>query len=288
MRGLHEYLGEARLLLNALDVESHSPGSVPTYVPLQALFATMAMINHEIDFNADTVIILRSPNTSFAPWSPDGVRGNTIAHVDDSVVDEPAVADADQETSSQTAPVAKGPSQTTPVDSGIKEEEIRYSVSRRHLISVSPMFKRMLSEMNWKEGIRDEDDGLHHVPTKDWDSQALLHVLQVIHHRNREVPRIVSLEMLAKIAVLIDFYECAEAMESFTERWTEHLLVTSPVPSYFCRDLLLWMCIAWVLKLPREFALTTTVAIRADDQKLPTLGLPIMICIGELAYPYVL
>jgi hypothetical protein len=31
--------------------------------------------------------------------------------------------------------------------------------------------------------------------------------------------------MLAKIAVWIDLYDCAEALESFTERWIEYLRV---------------------------------------------------------------
>jgi hypothetical protein len=138
----------------------------------------------------------------------------------------------------------------------------------------------MTSGTDWKEGYRDENDGLYHVPARDWDSEALLYVLQILHLRYGQVPRTIPLEMLAKIAVLIDFYDCAEALESFTERWIEYLRVAAPVPSYFCRDLMLWMCIAWVLKLPQELVQATTVAIRRDDQELSTLGLPIMICVG--------
>ena len=142
----------------------------------------------------------------------------------------------------------------------------------------------MLSGGKWKEGVPNEEDGLFHINVDDWDGEAILLLLNVIHHRNRQVPRTISLEMLAKIAVLIDYYDCGEAVELCTERWVEDLKLTSPVPSEYCRDLMLWMCVAWVLKLPEEFTQTTAVAIRREDQELSTLGLPLMSCVGELQH----
>jgi hypothetical protein len=274
----------------------------------------MPRVDYKIDAKADTVVILKNPNASFAPWSlaEAGEHTTAFAHestvnestvnestvnestvnestvnestvnestVNESTVNESASGDTDQEASIQVAIIANDASESNPTDT--EGDEIWYYVSRRHLVSAAPTFERMLSETNWTEGIRNENDGLYHVPAEDWDSEALLYVLQVLHLRNGQVPRTVSLEMLAKIAVLIDFYQCAEALESFTERWVEHLQVTTPVPSYFCRNLMLWMCIAWVLRLPQEFVQTTTVSIRRDDQELPTLGLPITICVGK-------
>lgn len=243
------------------------PSTIPS-TSVYTLSATMVVVSHRIDANADTVIILKHPNGSFATWNLTEVGGD-VAAIAEETTGESAVGDPGTE------------ALTHPVTYDIEEDEIWYYVSRRHLTSASPTFERMLSGMNWKEGIRDENDGLYHVTTMDWDSEALLYVFQILHHCNRQVPRTISLEMLAKIAVLIDFYKCAEALESFTERWVEHLQIASPVPSYFCRDTMIWMCIAWVLRLPQEFAQTTTVAIRRDDQELPTLGLPITICVGE-------
>jgi hypothetical protein len=239
----------------------------------------MPRSSYKIDARADTAIILKNPNASFAPWNIAEFDGDTAAFAHESTVRESTFGDADQGASTAIAIVADSASESNPTDT--EGDEIWYYVSRRHLISASPTFERMLSGTNWKEGVRNENDGLYHVPAEDWDDEALLCVLRVLHLRNGQVPRTVSLEMLAKIAVLVDFYKCAEALESFTERWVERLRVATPVPSYFCRDLMLWMCVAWVLRLPQEFVQTTTVAIRRDDQELPTLGLPITICVGR-------
>jgi hypothetical protein len=239
----------------------------------------MPRSSNKIDPKADTVIVLRNPNTSFAPWTLAEVGGDTTKSAHESIVDNSTPGDDEQGAPIEVAIVADDTIESNPANTD--EDEVWYYVSRRHLVSASPTLDRMLSGTGWKEGIRDENDGLYHVPADDWDSEALLCVLQILHLRNSQVPRKMSLEMLAKIAVLIDFYNCAEALEPFTEKWIEHLRVTTPVPSYFCRDLMLWMCTAWVLKLPQEFAQTTTVAIRRDDQELPTLGLPIAVCVGR-------
>lgn len=237
----------------------------------------MPKSSYKIDTRADTVIILKNPNTSFAPWNLAEVDEDTTNFANKSTVNDSTSGDADKGASSETT-VADDTRESDPANT--EEAEVSYYVSRRHLVSASSTLDRMISGIDWKEGNLDENDGLYHVPAQDWDSEALLYVLQILHLRNGQVPRTIPLEMLAKIAVLIDFYDCAEALESFTERWIEYLRATAPVPSYFCRDLMLWMCIAWVLKLPQEFVQATTVAIRRDDQELSTLGLPIMICVG--------
>jgi hypothetical protein len=161
------------------------------------------------------------------------------------------------------------------------EDEIHYHVSSRHLRLASPRFDTMLTKDKWAEGVPNKNDGRYHISAEDWDVEAFLLLLNVLHHRNRQVPRSLSLEMLAKIAVLIDYYECAEAVELCTERWTEHIRNASPVPSVFCRDLMLWMCIAWVLRMPDEFTQTTAIAFKQIDRGLSTLGLPITSCVGE-------
>jgi hypothetical protein len=225
---------------------------------------------HKIDPNADAVLVLKKPNTNFACWNLGEVEEDAIVSVE-----IPAGEGFSTETSRQAASSA-----TTSCD----KDEIHYLVSSRHLVLVSPVFRSMLSGQNWNEGVQNELDGLYHVNAEDWDAEALLILLDVLHHRNRRVPRTVSLEMLTKLVVLVDYYECPEALESFTGRWTEHLKASSPVPSYFCRDLMLWMCVARVLELPDEFAQTTTVAIRREGNEFSALGLPIVECVGESAH----
>lgn len=188
------------------------------------------VVVHEIDPNADTVVILVNPNASFAPWSHREVENDATT---------PAEGCADMSVFDQaTSPAASSCGQYL-ADHSPWEEEVHYKVSSRHLTLASPRFEGMLSGGRWKEGVRNEVDGLYHVTVEDWDMEALLVLLNILHHRNRRVPRTISLELLAKLVVLIDYYECAEALELFTERWVGDLRVTSPVPSHICRDLLL-------------------------------------------------
>ncbi|KAK3208892.1 hypothetical protein GRF29_69g21024 [Pseudopithomyces chartarum] len=205
------------------------------------------------------------------------------AAVEEAAVEEAAVEEAAVEEAAVEEPtVEELAAEPSVSETFVDEEAIHYHVSAQHLSLASTRFEGMLSGRNWKEGVPDKIDGLYHISAEDWDADALLILLNVVHHRNRQVPRSVSLEMLAKITVLIDYYDCAEAVELCTERWVDQLKRTSPVPSRFCRNLMLWMCIAWVLKLPHEFRKTTIIAINRKEQELSTLGLPIMGCIDKI------
>lgn len=207
---------------------------------------------YRIDPAADTVIVLTNPLVEFAVWDPQEAEVNT---------EEP-----DGSTDDQGEPMA---------------EEILYFVSSRHLALASSWFAKVFDGDNWKESLRDETDGLFHVNMEGWDVQALLYILNILHHRNRGVPRQITLEMFAKVAVLVDYYECVEATEMYAERWTEYLENVSPIPETFDRNLMLWLCIAWVFKLPDKFRRTTEVAIKRADQELKTLGLPVTRCAGK-------
>lgn len=81
--------------------------------------------------------------------------------------------------------------------------------------------------------------------------------------------------MLAKIAILIDDFQCEEALEHYTKLWIETLRTTTPVPITYCRDLVLWMLIGWVFCIPEEFTKCTAVAIRQCKGSVDTLELPI-------------
>ena len=248
----------------------------------------MAKTVHEIDPDADTIIILKNPLTSFAVWSPDEVEGHAKVPDPNSTtpfwgtnVEEPAIEVTDTGSSCQTVPTPETTVGLGLSENSTDEEEIQYYVSSQHLKLASPKFKSMLSGGKWKEGIPHEADGRYHILVEDWDAEALLLLMNILHHRNRRVPRSLSLEMLAKVVVLIDYYQCTEATELYTERWVDHLKAASPPPLDLCRDLILWLCISWVLKLPHEFTQTTAVAMRRRDREMPTLGLPITGCVGK-------
>lgn len=166
--------------------------------------------------------------------------------------------------------------------------EIRFLVSSRHLALASGYFKSCLSQEGWKEGQPSEADGMYHLNAADWDPDAMEILLNILHLRNRKVPRKMNLEMLAKMAVLIDYYRCAEAVELYTSMWVEKAKISSPIPCVYTRNLVLWMWIAWTFKLPDQFKTTTKVVI--EQSKMPTvhaMDIPIpQVIIGNVPTSY--
>lgn len=155
-----------------------------------------------------------------------------------------------------------------------EEESTHYHVSSRHLMLASPVFKRALNKDGFTESVRNEIDGFFHVQASDWDPEAFLIVLQILHGRNKQVPRKVSLDMLAKIAILEDYYTFGESLDIFTEMWIQELMKVS-IPKVYCRDLVLWIWVAWLFDKDQQFKQATTVAIKQSTEALRTLHLPI-------------
>ena len=270
----------------------------------------MAPIVHIIDPDPDTVIVLKNPCTIFALWTPEqghyldrwiGVGSSkskkdkkkakkaskaprpppsppppellSPERLEDSsmfALDDGSTAPA--EASSATQPT---PPPIAPEEPGEPEEEsIHYHVSSRHLMLASSTFKRMLAQDGFAESVRNEVDGLYHIVAHDWDPEAFLIVLRIVHGRNKQVPREVTLEMLAKIAVLEDYYNFEESLDVFTEVWVQSLTKTS-IPTIYCRDLVLWVWVAWIFDVEQQFTQATDTVIRQSTESFQTLELPI-------------
>lgn len=54
--------------------------------------------------------------------------------------------------------------------------------------------------------------------------------------------------MLAKIAVIADYYECREALYFLTDMWIKN--VEEKIPTAVSRNLILWLWIAWFFSTP--------------------------------------
>ncbi|KXX78120.1 hypothetical protein MMYC01_205084, partial [Madurella mycetomatis] len=149
---------------------------------------------------------------------------------------------------------------------------VTFLVSSRHLTLASPVLKAALTG-GWKEGAVDEASSLREISTEEWDVEAMAIVMSIIHHRWPNVPRIVSLELLAKIAVIVDYYQTHETVQVMSEPWIEH--AQKSLPRSYGRKILLWMCISWVFKNPTIFEHVTAVAIKHCPGNMESLQLPI-------------
>ena len=185
--------------------------------------------------SSDTVITLNNPNAPFAVWDEpdDFTKTHNLAN------------------DSSNAPIT-------------------YHVFSGSLTQASPVFKAALTG-GWEEGSETKDGG-YNISTDSWDSEAMRIVLSAIHNRTRDIPRRVSLELLCKIAVLVDYYELHSALHFFACLWIDLLRLS--LPTVYDRNLILWILASSTFGSDLHKALTH-VAIEHSTGKIRTLGLPI-------------
>lgn len=259
---------------------------------------------HEIDPNGDTILILRK--TSSLLSAATGLSGSPSAA--NSVVDlaasetapepeiqpepevepEPQVelepetgADVETEVGAEpeTSPSITQEDDGRPEDDEVHQDSLytivaRFRVSSAHLILASSYFKAALNG-SWAEAAPASTDCPRHIYTDDWNEEALLIVMNVIHCRNRSVPRDVDLEMLTDIAVVVDYYKCYEAMDLFVDIWFSRLRSQLPAAIGTGRSLSSWLFISWVFRDDRTFKNATKEASRCATGPIHTWGLPI-------------
>ncbi|KAF2017796.1 hypothetical protein BU24DRAFT_449394, partial [Aaosphaeria arxii CBS 175.79] len=269
----------------------------------------MPIIKHEIDPLADTVITLHNPGAPFALWkeSLDGLADDEdLSDVEEDTksavpsvnemmtkhsileyeyeMKESTIRSSDGGSEATAAPIADNgvPASSAVLDSestveGEMGNEVQYFVSSRHLMLVSPWFRRRFTSDTFSESKPSALDGRYHYSASDWDEEALLILLNIIHLRTRKVPASISLEMFAKIAVIADYYELEDeqALDRNVKDWTANIWANSYFPKIYCRDLVLWICISRIFCLREQFEQATAVAIKASWGWIQDLGLPI-------------
>ena len=210
-------------------------------------------------------------------------------------VEEPATEEALESTTENNSPAAEYPS---PKEDYLVEEpvvnekahgessydtwgpKVRIQVSSSHLRLASPYFKRMFRS-GWLEGDTLRIQRRVEIRLRNGeDPDALLIILNIIHGHTRSVPRVVDLTMLTKIAVLVDFYECYEAVEIFSNMWIDSLEGDSP--QSISTKLTQWIWVTWVFNKTHQFKAATQIARRQSKGSIETDGLPIpQIVLGQ-------
>ncbi|KAF2710592.1 hypothetical protein K504DRAFT_490682, partial [Pleomassaria siparia CBS 279.74] len=228
---------------------------------------------HKIVSNVDTIITLKNPCLNFAVWElPE--KPKTVAS---------GVVGAGKDGSKPESDIPRKPDEDGLRNddhkrselTNVEEEGIHFHVCSGNLMSASSRFNTMLKRNGWSESTRNGDDNLFYLSAEDWDEQAFIILMNIFHLKNREIPRKLSLEMLAKVGVLVDYYDCAESTEHFTNIWIAKLRATVSIPTTYCRELVLWMWVAWIFKLSDEFERATHGAIIHCTDSVRDLGLPI-------------
>lgn len=144
--------------------------------------------------------------------------------------------------------------------------DVHMRVSSKHLILASPTFRSMLGP-NFEEGQRLRIEGSTDIALGDDDPDAFEILLNIIHGLTRRVPRNVSLDMLTKLAVLVNYYQMHEVVELFSDTWI-NTLVREGLPQSYSTEAIKWLLIAWVFHKPMEFQAVSRVIELGCDETL--------------------
>ncbi|KAI6754722.1 hypothetical protein HG530_012474 [Fusarium avenaceum] len=224
---------------------------------------------HSIDPDGDTLLILQHSDAPFAVCSTDELWPNALPQHQSTNTKEGEKSIVSRE------PTDGGDDVLSDTPSLVKDEpepkHTRYKLCSHILRRACSYFARLMSS-KWQEA--ESEKGFQWtIKATDWDDEAVTILMNILHHRTRAVPRAVSLEMLAKISILVDYYGCHEVVELWVEIWMAKL---GPVASeYYSRDLLLRLTVATVFSDNESFNILTKIAIRRSRGPIHTLGLPI-------------
>jgi hypothetical protein len=212
---------------------------------------------HEIDPNGDTLFILRKPNAPFAVDSSfrEWARAMPEYWTAQMQQKEGRLRDF----ALLTAPTANS------------NPEIHMRLSSKHLSLASEYFRKLMTS-DWIE-TKAENGYSYTITAEEWDKEALLLLMNIIHGQTQKVALEVDLVVLAKIATLVDYYKCHKAVHFFATIWINQL--GTPLPSSYERDLLLRLFVSYVFSDERAFQKLTKTIIYESRGPIHTLGLAI-------------
>ncbi|KAK4202944.1 hypothetical protein QBC40DRAFT_337975 [Triangularia verruculosa] len=205
-------------------------------------FAGLASL-YEVDPDADALVTVPPQTQQFAPWEETTAQSQTR-----------------ETTSTKAAPPASRPG-------------LRIKVSSKHLSFASKIFKSKLKYAGPKSKQSDGRIHLQLAPEEQFDSKAVVIVLNALHGKGSKVPKQVDLDTLAQIALFVDKFQLFDAVEVYGERWISRLEDT--IPDAYNRDLILWLYISYVFRNAEVLRAATKTAIVGSDGPIKTLGLPI-------------
>ncbi|KAF5598094.1 hypothetical protein FPANT_3858 [Fusarium pseudoanthophilum] len=126
---------------------------------------------------------------------------------------------------------------------------VRIRVSSKHLTFASKVFSAML-QGPWAEATSSlsSQQSTRQISTSAWDAKAFAIVLDAIHGRVQKIPRYINLVLLARIATIVDYYQCYESLELLSDVWLSDESVSEEDFWLYTDNSLLRLYVAWVFK----------------------------------------
>ncbi|KAL4786898.1 hypothetical protein BJX76DRAFT_345929 [Aspergillus varians] len=224
-----------------------------------------------LDPDGEVTILLRNRNAPFAVW---GVSREIVpagaAHSSRSSEEGGNVAEST--TAAEVLVEVSVPDEPTgQADAGSEPAPVRFKVSARHLILGSPVFRRMLKD-GWKETQLLQEQGTLEIPAYDFDSEAFLAFLHIIHCQPTSLPQRIRFEQVARLAVIADYYECRSLVGYYVTPVIDRL---TNQPKQYSRNLILWIWVSYFFQRSEVFHKCTKVAMEEAPTRISSLNLPI-------------
>ncbi|EXK78039.1 hypothetical protein FOQG_17269 [Fusarium oxysporum f. sp. raphani 54005] len=152
--------------------------------------------------------------------------------------------------------------------------EKHFLCSKKHLTLASRRASKLFSSA-FKEASK-QYDGLYHWNFGEvFDAQAFELVLKIIHGKTRGLPQNAELDLLSRIASIVDDLECHDALSFFTERWLSSYGWLYTVPQRMDKTLAQLILVSFVFEDANLFQKCTQRAARYTSEDMPTFDLPI-------------
>ncbi|KAG5767868.1 hypothetical protein H9Q69_001896 [Fusarium xylarioides] len=212
----------------------------------------MKTISYVIDPDGDIELVLSEPNSHQIIPKIHSDDYSTHTDLPDSDFDNPpATGRYTVFNELYTKPTAAAGTQKLEEDH--ESREVRMRISSKHLSFVSSTFRDLLLTSNKKDVSAQCSDcssspsrPFTRVHTIGWDAVALTIVLDAIHGRHAEIPRVINLGLLARIATVVEYYKCQEVIHVFFGYWQRNIIRQGGFPTTLCKRTLLWLYICMV------------------------------------------
>lgn len=229
----------------------------PPHLNLKLLkdLVMMKTISYVIDPDGDIELVLREPSSHQIIPEIHCDGPSTQGDLPDSDFDNPpAIGRYTIFNELYTEPTATTGTQN--IEEDHEPREVHMRISSKHLSFVSSTFRDLLHPL------RNEDASAQFsacssspppafrpstkIYTVGWDAVALAIVLDAIHGRHTEIPRVINLGLLARITTVVDHYKCQEVIQVFFDHWQRGIFSQDGFPTILCKTALLWLHICIV------------------------------------------
>ncbi|CAG7561256.1 unnamed protein product [Fusarium equiseti] len=154
------------------------------------------------------------------------------------------------------------------------DSKVHIRVSSHHLKLASRPFRKML-EGPWKEASSSEP--LRQINATGWDVMAFAIVLDAIHGRHQGIPERLNPALVTRIATVIDYYECHDALHVYFDRWLTSNDSMTISTCALHKKTLMCLYVAWVFSDEAAFNHTSRVILRLSEglSRIDTSDIPL-------------